>query len=163
MKARSARAKGHKGQKRVVNLLRETFKLSEYDVFEREGSSNGTDIILSAHALSLIPLAIEVKWRYVLPFLTGTPYIAVYQGNIDKYKNQKLYIQNFNQWVSSQYPKVISTAEGHQVQTLSINYSRNSTPFKWFDQAKCNARCGITPVVFCIQNYDKDIYVISAE
>lgn len=66
MKTASAKAKGRNLQKSVVKSILSAFpELTERDVQSRAMGSQGTDVVLSEKAFSLVPFAIECKAQEV--------------------------------------------------------------------------------------------------
>src|ERR1041385_1117971 len=64
---RSARAKGRRGQKEVVDLILTTFpELTGEDVMSQPSSIPGEDIILTRKARTILPYSIEVKYQETL-------------------------------------------------------------------------------------------------
>lgn len=163
MKARSVRAKGHRGQKRVVAALYEYLKpnipwLTKEDIREREGSCNGCDIIFSPQLLQLFPYSIEVKWRAKLPSwdkITKT-------GPLDK--AILFFNSRTTSYFISKFPNPLLTEPSNRFPIRFCNQKLSQEYEKWVTQAveqidtfQVNT---LTPLVFMMQNRDKNIYVL---
>ena len=61
MRPHSAKTKGRKFQQAIAADIRAAFGLPEQDVVSRSMGSAGDDIVLSRHAESLFPFAVECK------------------------------------------------------------------------------------------------------